>query len=252
MIPEREELSAALIKIAQKVSELSTDTLMDPAQFGILAEHADDNALFEELCFQTFKSGFSRQVVVDKWPHFRNLLQRFDVAAVAGLDDQALETLSQDRRIIRNRKKIAAMRDNAQTICAIQSDKGSFGAWLDGFGIQRHQHLQNALVEQFSAVGPVTAYWFMVACDYPMYFCSDASKRLLTRLGWLSSTKAKAEEISEVMLDCLAASDESFWVLCHDLHRFASGYKLNTAICKEGTPNCAKCPLWDECAQFNA
>ena len=252
MIPETPVLATTLSKIARKVEELSTAPLMHPSEFGVLPEHTNDNQLFEELTFQTFKAGFSRKVVVDKWPEFQRLFQQFDIETVANFSEQTLEDLTQDRRIIRNRKKIAAAQHNAEKIVAIQVEHGSFRAWLDSFGVAQHQVLQQSLVKEMATAGPVTAYWFMVACDYPLYFCNDGSKRLLARLGWLSSEKAKPDEVNALMLACYAASDKSLWELSHDLARFSSGYKLSASVCKEGTPVCAKCPLWDECALFNA
>ena len=50
-------------QIQAKNRGLYTDTLKEPSDWGLLASHDTDQALFEELCFQLFGAGFSRAVV---------------------------------------------------------------------------------------------------------------------------------------------------------------------------------------------
>ena len=70
----------------------------------------------EVMSKAVFQSGMSWRVVNAKWPTIREAMCEFDVHAVATLSEDDLEELAQDTRVIRNRRKLAAIVGNAQRI----------------------------------------------------------------------------------------------------------------------------------------
>jgi 3-methyladenine DNA glycosylase Tag len=77
-----------------------------------------------------FRSGFVWKIIENKWPGFEEAFEGFDTMSCAMLSDEDLEVLSQDTRIVRNAKKIGAVRGNAQFVRDVKGSHGGFGAYL--------------------------------------------------------------------------------------------------------------------------
>ena len=86
----------------------------------------DDNKLFEKLSLEIFQAGLSWRTVLAKREYFREVFYNFKIDTVANLTDAYLESLLSDSRIIRNRRKIFAVRHNAQAVRNILSKEQSF------------------------------------------------------------------------------------------------------------------------------
>jgi len=72
-----------------------------------------------------FNAGFNWKVVEAKWPGFEAAFDGFDVARCAMMDDDWLDALLKDDRIIRNGAKIQSVRDNAVLLRDLAADRGS-------------------------------------------------------------------------------------------------------------------------------
>jgi 3-methyladenine DNA glycosylase Tag len=77
-----------------------------------------------------FRSGFVWQIIEHKWPGFEAAFDRFDPTSCAMLSDEDLERLGSDERIVRNAKKIASVRGNAQFVREVKAEHGGFGRYL--------------------------------------------------------------------------------------------------------------------------
>ena len=93
----------------------------------------DDRHLFEMLTLEGAQAGLSWDVVLRKRAGYRAAFHDFDIARVATMDDDALEALRQNERIVRNRLKIYSTRSNAAAVLAVQKSHGSFAAYLWAF-----------------------------------------------------------------------------------------------------------------------
>ncbi|MCA9932272.1 MAG: DNA-3-methyladenine glycosylase I, partial [Anaerolineales bacterium] len=68
----------------------------------------NDAGYLEKITQAVFQSGFSWQVIRNKWPNFQTAFAHFDVNAVAAFTDEDLERLVEDKGIVRNGRKIKA------------------------------------------------------------------------------------------------------------------------------------------------
>jgi DNA-3-methyladenine glycosylase I len=93
----------------------------------------DDRALFEFLCLEGAQAGLSWRTVLDKRENYRRAFGDFDIARCARLTDKRIETLLGDAGLIRNRMKIASVRDNARAALAVVDEHGSLDAYLWSF-----------------------------------------------------------------------------------------------------------------------
>lgn len=90
----------------------------------------DDQKLFEFFVLEGFQAGLSWQIVLNKREGFRKAFDNFNPQIVASYDDKKLETLIQDKSIIRNKQKIAACVNNASRFMEIQKEFGSFDKYI--------------------------------------------------------------------------------------------------------------------------
>lgn len=91
----------------------------------------DDAALFGRLVLEINQAGLSWTTILKKQAAFHRAYHDFDVAKVAAYGEAERARLLADASIIRNRLKVDAAIENARRILALQTQHGSFGAWLD-------------------------------------------------------------------------------------------------------------------------
>jgi DNA-3-methyladenine glycosylase I len=142
----------------------------------------DDRLLFEALTLQGAQAGLSWTTVLKKRDGYRVAFDHFDIVKVARYDNEKIEELMQDSRIIKNRRKIESAIGNARAILEVQKEFGSFDSYLWGFvGAKAIQGERKSLKEipaattesklmsddlssrGFRFVGPIICYALMQA-----------------------------------------------------------------------------------------
>lgn len=91
----------------------------------------DDNLLFERLMFEINQAGLNWILILRKQHNFRKAFDGYNVEKVASYTDNDFQRLMNDEGIIRNKLKIKAAIDNANTLLLIRKEYGSFKKWLD-------------------------------------------------------------------------------------------------------------------------
>lgn len=142
----------------------------------------DNQALFEMICLEGQQAGLSWYTILKKRQGYRDLFHHFDPKKVALMNDDDVERLMLDPRIIRNRLKINAIIANAKAYLTMQNNGEDFSTFLwqfvDGQPIvnswedssqvpaetELSQRLSKALKKRgFKFVGSITCYAFMQA-----------------------------------------------------------------------------------------
>jgi DNA-3-methyladenine glycosylase I len=93
----------------------------------------NDQQLFEMLILEGAQAGLSWETILKRREGYREAFHRFDPLKVANMSDPELEGLLQNDKIIRNRLKIYAARQNARVFLKIQEEFGSFDCYVWGF-----------------------------------------------------------------------------------------------------------------------
>lgn len=104
-------------------------------------------------------AGISWKVVEAKWGGIRDAFLGFDVDKVMAMDDADVERLMNDRRVVRNRRKIRAIIDNAAKIAQLDKEYGGFDKYLRAHG--SYEAAVGALKRDFAFMGDSTAYYFL-------------------------------------------------------------------------------------------
>jgi DNA-3-methyladenine glycosylase I len=89
-----------------------------------------DRVLLERLSLEIFQAGLSWLIVLKKRPTIAAAFGGFAVDRVAAYGDADRHRLLGDPGIIRNRRKVDAIIENAKRLQAIRDQRGGFAAWI--------------------------------------------------------------------------------------------------------------------------
>lgn len=113
----------------------------------------------EVMSKSVFQTGISWKVVENKWPEIKAAFRGFDPAVISKLDITDIDKLVQDRRVIRNRRKIEAIVGNAVRLLELDKQYGGFRKYLRSFA--SFEELTKDLRKQFKYLGDVGSYHFL-------------------------------------------------------------------------------------------
>lgn len=142
----------------------------------------DDRYLFELLTLEGAQAGLSWKIVLDRREAYQEAFHQFDIDTCANLTDKELVQIKEETNVIKHQLKIDSVRKNARAVKEIQSQYGSFSAYLWAFVDNKPIDHELESVEEIptqsdlsvriskdlkkkgcSFVGPVTIYSFMQA-----------------------------------------------------------------------------------------
>jgi len=106
-----------------------------------------------------FQSGMSYKIVESKWPGTREAFHDFDAAKVAGMTPTEIDELTEDTRVIRNRRKLEAVVSNAQTVLQLESEFNGFQTYLRSHG--DFPSLVKDLRKRFKFLGEIGCYYYL-------------------------------------------------------------------------------------------
>lgn len=155
----------------------------------------DDAMLFEMLILEGMQAGLSWSTILARRENYRQALDGFDPQKMKDYNQAKLDSLMQNKGLIRNRLKIQALVKNARAFIKVQEEFGSFSTYLWAYVSGRpmihdfHEISEvpatDAISEKmskdlkkrgFSFVGPTICYAYMqavglvndhlITCDY--------------------------------------------------------------------------------------
>ncbi len=100
-------------------------------EWGVL--NLKENYLYEMLILESFQAGLSWECVLNKRENFRLSYDNFDIDKVIAYNEEKINTLLNNKGIIRNKRKILASIKNSKIFKQIASEFGSFGDYLKTF-----------------------------------------------------------------------------------------------------------------------
>ena len=149
--------------------EVLEGMLMKPKSRAALGRVKDADVL-AEMTRCIFRSGFVWKIIENKWPGFEQAFHQFDATSCAMLSDEDLERLQTNPDIVRNGKKIASVRRNAQYILDVRASHGSFGKFLAQWPEDDFIGLWAELKKNGDRLGGQTGRFFLrfIGRDTPM------------------------------------------------------------------------------------
>lgn len=96
-------------------------------------QNFNENYLYEMLILESFQAGLSWECVLNKREGFRIAYNNFDIEKVCNYNDEKIQELLRNPKIIRNKLKIKASINNSKIFRNIQHEYGKFGDYLKTF-----------------------------------------------------------------------------------------------------------------------
>ena len=143
----------------------------------------DDQKQFEFLMMEAMQCGLSWDLMIKKREIFRSCFDGFDFDRIAAYDEADVDRIMNTEGMIRSRRKIEAIINNAKCFQQIRKEYGSFDQWLWSFSGGKtilyigHEKgsipVSNGLSDQiarelkkrgFKFLGTVTVYSHLQAC----------------------------------------------------------------------------------------
>ena len=90
----------------------------------------DDRHLFEMLSLELSQAGLRWEMILKKREGYRKQFHRFNPESVASMSDRDLEEVLKSRSVVRNRRKIFSIRDNAKIFLNLQQKHGTFDNYI--------------------------------------------------------------------------------------------------------------------------
>ena len=100
-------------------------------EWGVL--RTDDNYLFEMLILEGFQAGLSWECILNKRDAFRKAFDNFDPVKIACYDEDKINSLINNKDIVRNKLKIRASINNARIFLSILDEYHNFYNYLKTF-----------------------------------------------------------------------------------------------------------------------
>lgn len=162
-------------------------------------EQKDDRFL-AGMAKAIFSSGFSWDVVEQKWPGFEKAFDKFDPKTVASYGAKDIARLMKDTGIVRNGPKIKAVIANAGFVRDIAAEHGSFASFLKGWPASDQIGLMEYLKKYGSRLGGSTAMYFLRFNGWDAFILSADVTRALIREGVIDkapTSKAASRAVQE-------------------------------------------------------
>lgn len=131
----------------------------------------------EVMSKSIFQTGISWNVVERKWPDIRAAMEEFNVGKVTRFNEDDIERLVNDKRVIRNRRKLEAIVHNARKMIELDKHYDGFQNYLRSR--QDFDATVRSLRAQFKFLGEMGSYYFLyvVGEEVPPYEVWRASRR---------------------------------------------------------------------------
>ncbi len=166
--------------VARKGGRSELEALLPAAKSRAALVRTSDDRYLSEMARAIFRAGFVWKVVDNKWPGFESAFHEFSIREVAGLDEQDIDELATDTQIIRNRTKIAAVRDNARFVFEVMAEHGSFGRYLANWPEDDLIGLWADLHRRGSRLGGFTRAYFLRSVGKDVFLLTgDVTKALI-------------------------------------------------------------------------
>ncbi len=146
---------------ARKGGEAALEALIvKPKSKAALARIPDDRWL-SAIARSVFRAGFNWKVVDNKWPDIEAAYDGFDPHGVAFQSDDDLDMLVKDPRVIRQWRKLKAIRANAQYVVDLAKEHGSAARYFANFPSTKYIDLLDDMKKRGSHLGGTSAQYFL-------------------------------------------------------------------------------------------
>jgi DNA-3-methyladenine glycosylase I len=125
-----------------------------------------DDVLLERIAMEIMQAGLSWLLVLNKRVAMQAAFRGFDPDVVACFGARDVNRLLKDEGIIRNRRKIEAIIENARRVRNLRAEYGSIRGFLDAHHPLRLPDWVKTMKKTFVFMGPEVVNEFMMSTGY--------------------------------------------------------------------------------------
>lgn len=162
-----------------------------------LAKVPDDRFL-SEMTKCVFRAGFVWKIVENKWPDFERAFRQFNPRVNAAMSDEFMEQLASDASIIRNYRKIEAVRDNARLVLELAGEFGGVGEFIGQWPREDMVGLFATLKKRGSRLGGHTGQYFLRFMGKDTFMLSKDVVKVLVSQGLVAKEPTSQKDLRSV------------------------------------------------------
>ena len=174
------------------------EALLRPDLNGPDPTAAPDDRWLSMMTRCIFQAGFNWKVVEAKWPGFEEAFGGFDLGRCAFMDDERLDALTRDTRVIRNAGKLRSVRENAVFLTEFSQGHASVAAAFCAWPAETYADLLLMLKKEATRMGGASAQYFLRFMGIDSYILSrDVVARLIAE-GVVDKQPTSARDLRAV------------------------------------------------------
>lgn len=126
-----------------------------------------DREYFALLARAVFSAGLGPKVVESRWKDITEAFHQFEPVKVKAMGQADVDRLLADKAVIRNRRKIEAVIENAGIFLDLTDARSSFHAYLAGLGADNDLDVvAEELTKTFTHLGRTSALFFLFSAGW--------------------------------------------------------------------------------------
>jgi len=227
-------------------------------QFGRYKEYANrdlsDDEYFEILTNVPFYSGFKAETVTNKLDVIKYHFPDFE--SVSNYDDERINEIFNDAKMIKNKPKILACINNSKVFKNIVKEYGSFRGYVDSFEVndsfENLMLFKEEIEYRFDYLGKITSYHFMTDIGLPVLKPDRVIARIFKRLNLIEDEK---QLLKTVIHGRKFSHETGFPIRYVDIILVKYGqvgkddyFGLEDGICLKNNPKCNICGIKEYCS----
>ena len=145
-----------------------------------------------------FRAGFSWKVIAHKWDGFEAAFEQFSIGRCVMMDDEWLDQLVSNKRIVRNGQKIMTVQKNASMIAHYAGQNSGFGQFIADWPADDYIGLIALLKKEGGRLGGTTGQYFLRNMGKESFILTrDVTSRLIAE-GVVDKAPTSKRALAEV------------------------------------------------------
>jgi len=145
----------------RKGGEDAVEALISTPKSKAALTRIPDDRWLSAIAKSVFRAGFNWKVVDNKWPDIEAAYNGFDPVSIAFQSDDDLDVLVKDARVIRQWRKLKAIRANAQYVVDLAEEHGTAASYFANFPSREYIDLLADMKKRGSHLGGTSAQYFL-------------------------------------------------------------------------------------------
>ncbi|MEI9904902.1 MAG: DNA-3-methyladenine glycosylase I [Asticcacaulis sp.] len=171
--------------------------LIKPLPLVQLAAVPEDRWL-AEMTRAIFQSGFSWELIDQRWPRFEDAFEGFSVTRWLFMSDDDLDRLLKAPGLVHNAMKLKSVAGNAKFLSDIAKEAGSAGQWFAGWPLERYMELCQLLKTRASRLGGRTGQYVMRRMGKDALILSSAVVKALIDASVVSGEPSSKKDFAAI------------------------------------------------------